>query len=62
MGESINNMGWGLVYLRNNTISDMRSKTLDYIDVRGNIFSHRQIEYKHGLVFMRMKTRKIRNS
>ncbi len=30
---------------------------LDFITIDGNIYTHRQIEKKNGLVFMRMKKR-----
>ena len=32
---------------------------LDYITVDGNIYTHKQIEIRNGIVFMRMKKRLI---
>ncbi len=30
---------------------------IDFIDIDGNTYTHKQIERKNGLVFMRMKKR-----
>jgi len=44
---------WGCLYL------DFTSENekLDYITVNGNIFLHKQIEKRNGILFMRMKKR-----
>lgn len=34
---------------------------LDYITIEGDIYTHKQIEKKDGLVFMRMKKRIVKN-
>lgn len=36
------------------------SEKVDYITVANNVFTHKQIEYWHNIVFMRMKKRKFR--
>ena len=33
---------------------------LDYITIEGNIYTHKQIEKKNGIVFMRMKKRLLK--
>ena len=33
----------------------------DYITVEGNIYTHKQIEVRNGIVFMRMKKRVLEN-
>jgi len=34
---------------------------LDFITINGNIYTHKQIEKRNGLVFMRMKKRILKN-
>ena len=34
-----------------------KNEKLDYITVEGNTYTHKQVEFKDGLVFMRMKKR-----
>ncbi|MBI1935827.1 hypothetical protein HYS31_05290 [Candidatus Woesearchaeota archaeon] len=33
---------------------------LDYITIEGNVFTHKQIEFRNGLTFMRMKKRVLK--
>ncbi len=37
------------------SISD--NETVEYINIDGNIYTHKQIENRNGIIFMRMKKR-----
>jgi len=51
----------GLIFLENlDKLKDSSySDKLDYISVCENSVTHKQIEFKSGIVFMRMKKRRI---
>ena len=36
-------------------------KKLDYINVDGSVYTHKQIEFRNGVIFMRMKKRVLKN-
>ena len=44
---------WGWIILLNFS----EDKKLDYITIEGNTYTHKQIETRNGIVFMRMKKR-----
>lgn len=47
-------------YVGVNILSNFSGKDMrDYITIDGNIYTHKQIENRNGLVFMRMKKRII---